>query len=124
MLGYLKVSIARPNKILFFKYEDLKEDINFHVKRIADFLGCPFTQAVESNGVIENIINLCSFEKMKGLEANKYGVLGRICEKKYFFRKAEIEDWINYLSPSMVEKLSKILEEKLNGSSISFKVCP
>ncbi|KEH21570.1 putative P-loop containing nucleoside triphosphate hydrolase [Medicago truncatula] len=124
MLGYLKESKARPNKILFLKYEDLKEDINFHVKRIAEFLGCPFTQEEESNGVIENIINLCSFEKMKGLEANKSGVLGKIYDKKYFFRKGEIGDWINYLSPSMVDKLSKIIEEKLSGSGISFNVCP
>ncbi|CAJ1978313.1 unnamed protein product [Sphenostylis stenocarpa] len=34
MLGYWKESIDRPNKILFLKYEDLKEDTEFHVKRI------------------------------------------------------------------------------------------
>ncbi|CAJ2668826.1 unnamed protein product [Trifolium pratense] len=124
MLGYLKESIARPNKILFLKYEDLKEDVNFHVKRIAEFLDCPFTREEESNGVIENIINLCSFKTMKELDANKFGSFGWNIEKKYYFRKAEIGDWINYLSPSMVEKLSKIIEEKLSGSGLSFKVCP
>ncbi|WJX92973.1 hydroxyjasmonate sulfotransferase [Trifolium repens] len=125
ILSYWKESIARPNKILFLKYEDLKEDADFHVKKIADFLGCPFTQEEEISGVIENIINLCSFKKMKELEANKSGVLGsKNIEKKHFFRKAEIGDWVNYLSPSMVEKLSKIIEEKLSGSGLSFKVCP
>jgi len=122
MLGYLNESIARPNNVLFLKYEDLKENGNFHVKRIAEFLGCPFTQAEESNGVIENIINLCSFKKMKELEANKFGEFGRKIEKKYLFRKAEVGDWINYLSPSMVEKLSKIIEEKFSGSGLSFKI--
>ncbi|QCD97235.1 alpha-mannosidase [Vigna unguiculata] len=58
MLGYWKESIANPNKVLFLKYEELKEDINFYVKRVAEFLDCPFTEEEESNGVIENIINL------------------------------------------------------------------
>jgi estrone sulfotransferase len=124
MLGYFKESIARPNKILFLKYEDLKGDINFYVKRIAEFLGCPFTLEEEINGVIENIINLCSFETMKDLEANKSGIVGWKIEKKDYFRKAEVGDWINYLSPTMVEKLSKIIEEKISGSGLSFKVCP
>jgi estrone sulfotransferase len=124
MLGYLKEKLAKPNKILFLKYEDLKDDISFHVRRIAEFLDCPFTQEEESNGVIENIINLCSFGKMKELETNKFGEFGWKIEKKYLFRKAEIGDWINYLSPSMVEKLSKIIEEKLSGSGLLFKVCP
>jgi estrone sulfotransferase len=124
MLGYFKESIARPNNILFLKYEDLKEDINFYVKKIADFLGCPFTLEEENNGVIDDIINLCSFEKMKELEANKFGVTGWKIEKKDYFRKAEVGDWINYLSPTMIEKLSKIIEEKLSGSNLSFKVCP
>jgi estrone sulfotransferase len=87
-------------------------------------LGCPFTQEEEINGVIENIINLCSFKKMKELEVNKSGVWGMNTEKKYLFRKTEIRDWVNYLSPSLAEKLSKIIDEKLSGSGLSFKVCP
>jgi hypothetical protein len=92
MLGYLKESIARPNKILFLKYEDLKEDVNFHVKRIAEFLGCPFTREEENNGVIEKIISLCSFKTMKELDTNKCGSFGWNIEKRYYFRKAEIGD--------------------------------
>ncbi|KAK7314109.1 hypothetical protein VNO77_39319 [Canavalia gladiata] len=122
MLGYWKESIATPHKVLFLKYEDLKEDVNFNVKRVAEFLGCPFTQEEESSGVIESIIKLCSFEKMKDLEVNKFGALSKSIENKHFFRKAEIGDWENYLSPLMVEKLSKIIEEKLSGSGLSFRV--
>ncbi|KAK7314110.1 hypothetical protein VNO77_39320 [Canavalia gladiata] len=122
MLGYWKESIATPHKVLFLKYEDLKEDVNFHVRRFAEFLGCPFTQEEESNGVIESIIKLCSFEMMKNLEVNKFGAIVKNLENKYFFRKAEIGDWENYLSPLMVEKLSKIIEDKLRGSGLSFRV--
>ncbi|XP_020240017.2 cytosolic sulfotransferase 15, partial [Cajanus cajan] len=124
ILGYWEESLARPNKVLFLKYEDLKEDINFNVRKIAEFLGCPFTQEEEKDGVTENIIKLCSFEKMKELKVNKYGTMGegRIIENKNFFRKAEIGDWVNYLPRSMVEKLSKIIDEKLSGSGLSFRV--
>ncbi|CAJ1978325.1 unnamed protein product [Sphenostylis stenocarpa] len=41
MLGYWKENIDIPKKVLFLKYEDLKEDTEFHVKRIIEFLGCP-----------------------------------------------------------------------------------
>ncbi|ESW05663.1 hypothetical protein PHAVU_011G199100 [Phaseolus vulgaris] len=122
MLGYWKESIDRPNKVLFLKYEDLKEDTVFHVKRIAEFLDSPITREGVSNTVIENIIKLCRFETMKDLEVNKSGYINNIIEKKHFFRKGEIGDWINYFSPSMIEKLSKIIEEKLGDSGLSFKV--
>ncbi|KAK7343062.1 hypothetical protein VNO80_26024 [Phaseolus coccineus] len=121
MLGYWNESITRPNKVLFLMYEDLIEDTVFHVKRIAEFLDSPITQGGESSTVIENIIKLCKFETMKDLEVNKSGYLQNIA-KKHFFRKGEIGDWINYFSPSMIEKLSKIIEEKLGGSGLSFKV--
>ena len=82
MLGYWKESIATPNKVLFLKYEELKEDANFYLKRVAEFLDCPFTEEEESNGVIENIIKLCSFEMMKNVEVNKSGTFSRNMEKK------------------------------------------
>ncbi|QCD85697.1 desulfoglucosinolate sulfotransferase A/B/C [Vigna unguiculata] len=123
MLGYWKESIATPNKVLFLKYEELKEEANFYLKRVAEFLDCPFTEEEESNGVTENIIKLCSFEIMKNLEVNKSGTFSRNMEKKYLFRKGEIGDWVNYFSPAMKEKLSKIIEEKLSGSGLSFETC-
>nr|KYP32441.1 Sulfotransferase 17 [Cajanus cajan] len=125
ILGYWHESMAKPNKVLFLKYEDLKENINLHVKRIAEFLGLPFTQEEESNnGLMESIIELCSFEKMKDLKVNKSGTVNfsGLIENKFFFRKGEVGDWVNYFSPSMIEKLSNIIEEKLSGSGLSFKM--
>ncbi|XP_027911917.1 cytosolic sulfotransferase 15-like [Vigna unguiculata] len=122
MVGYWKESLAKPNKVLFLKYEDLKDDANFQVKKIADFLGFPFTQEEENNQVIESIIKLCSFEKMKNSEVNKSGIIYQFLEKKYFFRKGETRDWVNYFSPSMTEKLCKIIEEKFGGSGLSFMI--
>jgi len=124
MLGYLKESIDRPHKVLFLKYEDLKEDVNFQVKRIAEFLGVPFTQEEENNRVIENIIKLCSFDNMKDLEVNKSGNVGGNIDKEFFFRKGEIGYSVNYLSPSMIAKLSQVIQEKLSGSNRTFNMDP
>ncbi|XP_059433297.1 cytosolic sulfotransferase 15-like [Corylus avellana] len=122
MLGYWKESIERPHKVLFFKYEDLKEDITFQLKKLAEFLGIPFSLEEERSGVIEKIAKLCSFENLKELEINKSGKSIKNFENKDLFRKGEVGDWVNYLSPTMVEQLTKLLEDKLGGSGLSFKL--
>ncbi|KAH8512588.1 hypothetical protein H0E87_006028 [Populus deltoides] len=82
------------------------------------------TRQEEKEGVVEKIASLCSFEKMKNLEVNKSGRSIKNFENKHLFRKAEVGDWVNYLSPSMVKQLSQLTEEKLGGSGIEFKVFP
>lgn len=124
MLGYWNESLLRPQKVLFLKYEDLKEDGVFQLKKLAKFLGCPFTLVEEKNGVIESISKLCCFDNMKKLEVNKTGSSIKNFENKNLFRKAEVGDWVNYLSPKMVERLSKVIEDKLCGSGLRFKVFP
>ncbi|KAI9072650.1 hypothetical protein K1719_045387 [Acacia pycnantha] len=101
-------------------FERFEGDINFFLKRVAEFLGIPFNSEEESNGVIESIIELCRFEKMKELEANKNGKFVQKYENKHFFRKGEVGDWVNHFSPWMEEKLSKVIEDKLGGSGFSF----
>jgi len=56
------------------------------------------------------------------LEVNKSGKSIKNFENKYLFKKGEVGDWVNYLSPTMVEKLTKLMEEKLSASVLSFKV--
>ncbi|XVF00173.1 hypothetical protein REPUB_Repub03eG0262400 [Reevesia pubescens] len=122
MLGYWKESMERPQKVLFMKYEDMKEDIISHLKMLANFLGVPFSNEKEKEGVIENIAKLCSFDNLKDLEVNKCGKSIKNFENKHLFRKGEIGDWANHLSPSMVEQLSKIMEEKFGDCVLKFKV--
>ncbi|GAY64270.1 hypothetical protein CUMW_232190, partial [Citrus unshiu] len=84
-----------------------KRDLTFCVKRLADFLGCSFSEGEEANGVVEEISKLCSFDNIKGLEATK---------------KGEVGDWKNYLTPSMSEHMVKMMEEKSAGSGLTFKL--
>ncbi|PSS24510.1 Cytosolic sulfotransferase [Actinidia chinensis var. chinensis] len=122
VLGYWKASQGMPNKVLFLKYEDLKEDIMGQTKLLAQFLGFPFSVEEEGGGVVEEVSRLCSFENLKELEVNKTGKLSSGRDKSAFFRKAEVGDWSNYLTPPMAEKMKKLIQEKFEGSGLMFKM--
>ncbi|RWR77175.1 cytosolic sulfotransferase 12 [Cinnamomum micranthum f. kanehirae] len=118
VLGYWKESLRRPERVLFLKYEDLKGDLSSHLKRLADFLGHPFSVEEEREGMVEKIAKLCSFESLSSLEVNKKGTSHRVTND-VFFRKGEVGDWVNYLSPSMIERLDSLTQEKFDGSGPS-----
>ncbi|PON83607.1 Sulfotransferase domain containing protein [Trema orientale] len=119
---FWKASLEKPEKVLFLKYEDLKEDTFFQARRIAEFVGFPFSKEEECNGVIEQILELCSLSKLKELDVNKHGQMRPNFENKLFFRKGKLGDWVNHLSPSMVERVDKVMKEKLGDSGLSFKM--
>ena len=121
MLGYWKESLERPQKVLFLKYEDLKDNPILHMKRLAEFIGVPFSIEEEKEGLIEEISRLCSINNLRELDVNKTGKFGSHFENKAFFRKGEVGDWVNYLTPEMVERLDKVIQEKMDGFGLTFK---
>ncbi|KAK6116896.1 hypothetical protein DH2020_049353 [Rehmannia glutinosa] len=91
MLGFWNAHLKNPEKVLFLKYEDLKEDITFYVKKIAEFLGCAFSVGEEKQGLIEQIAKLCSFESLKNLEVNKTGHVHGAVKNSSFLEKEKLE---------------------------------
>ena len=122
VLGYWRMSWEKPEKVLFLKYEDLKEDIITHVKRIADFLGVPFSEEEDRQGMIEEISKLCSLESLKNLEVNTKGMHPSGLKNNSFYRKGEVGGWVNYVTPSMAQRIENLFEEKFTGSGLSFKM--
>lgn len=114
VLGYWKYSLENPNKVLFLKYEELKEQPVLHLKRLAEFCECPVSVEEEKQGVVEEILKLCSFDYLSNLEVNKSGKLSSGEENRSFFRKGEVGDSTNYLSLEMIQRFDKITEEKLH----------
>ncbi|RZC51037.1 hypothetical protein C5167_019467 [Papaver somniferum] len=115
-VGYWKMSLQFPERVLFLKYEELKKEPNLHVIKLAEFLGYPFSAEEESGGVVEELLELCSFDHLSNLEVNKNGKLPSLeigCNT--FFRRGEVGDHVNYLTPAMIERLDKITEEKFLG---------
>ncbi|KAL6850285.1 hypothetical protein ACP4OV_020912 [Aristida adscensionis] len=123
-LGYWKESIARPDRVLFLKYDEMMAEPVETIKKLAAFLGAPFTNEEEESGVPKEVVRLCSFEKLSGLEANKTGLVyvgGKwALDKSLYFRRGKVGDWVNYLSEEMARKLDCIVKEKLRGSGLVF----
>ena len=70
LLGYWKESLDRREKVLFLKYEEMKADSAAQVKKLAEFLGFPFSEDEESRGVVDGILSMCSLGNLQGLEAS------------------------------------------------------
>ncbi|KAI3905970.1 hypothetical protein MKW98_022399 [Papaver atlanticum] len=121
VLGYWKESSENPQKVLFLRYEDLKKEPNIQVKKLAEFMGYSFSAEEETHGVIEDILSLCSFENLKNLDVNKNGYWQNLIENKAFFKKGEVGDSKNYLTPMMVERIHRLTEEKMRGSGLVFE---
>ncbi|KAK9683878.1 hypothetical protein RND81_10G171500 [Saponaria officinalis] len=125
VLEYWNISIEQPEKVLFLKYEQLKANPTHHLKRLAEFIGMPFSTQEETDGVVNDIIELCSFKNIKELEVNKSGTtLNNIIDTKTFFRKGEVGDWTNHFTPLMVEKMDQLMQDRLKGTSLSFDFLP
>ncbi|KAF8038019.1 hypothetical protein BT93_B0771 [Corymbia citriodora subsp. variegata] len=122
-VGYWNESLEKPHKVLFLKYEDLKEDVVAQVKKVAEFVGLPFSLGEEKEGVAQEIAETCSLRKLKDLEVNKTGKFMPNFENRSYFRKGEVGDWVNYLSPPMVACLRRIMEEKMSPFGLEFKTC-
>ncbi|XP_055805863.1 cytosolic sulfotransferase 12-like [Solanum dulcamara] len=120
VLDYWKQSIEKPNKVLFLMYEGIKEKPKIQLKRLAEFLECPFSIEEENSGVVDEILRMCSFENLSNLEVNTNGKMPNGEENKVFFRRGEIGDWKNYFTVEMSDKLDHIIDQKFQGSGLKF----
>ncbi|KAJ4787742.1 Sulfotransferase [Rhynchospora pubera] len=101
VLGYWEESKRRPEKILFLKYEHILQEPVKYAKQLAHFMGCPYSETEENQGVVEQIVELCSFKTLKDFDVNKYGNLPTSdninVTNASFFRKGEAGDWKNHI---------------------------
>ncbi|KAL3844572.1 hypothetical protein ACJIZ3_001975 [Penstemon smallii] len=124
VLAYREQSMKRPEKVFFVSYEELKEDSKNCVKKIAEFLGCPFEGENEEEEEVEQIVKSCSFEILSEHEVNKSSDLPNGFPLPYssFFRKGEVGDHLNYLDDEMIRKIDDITREKFHGSGFMYGI--
>ncbi|XP_019180998.1 PREDICTED: cytosolic sulfotransferase 12-like [Ipomoea nil] len=116
---YWKESLENPGKVLFLKYEEMKKEPEVHLRRMAAFLGCPFSEEEEECGVVSGILRLCSFESLSNLEVNKTSVNGDLgVENGVLFRKGKVGDWSNHMTEEMARRLDQIVQEKFTGTGL------
>ncbi|KAG8497323.1 hypothetical protein CXB51_008530 [Gossypium anomalum] len=118
VLGYWKASVESPKKV-FMK---MKNEPLGCVRKVAEFLGVPFTPEEENKEIVEQRVKLCSFKSMNNQDVNKLDkrYQERPISNSDFFRKGEVGDWVNHLSPQMAEKLDQITEQKLQDTGFNF----
>ncbi|XP_013652917.1 cytosolic sulfotransferase 11-like [Brassica napus] len=122
VLGYWNGSLEDGENVLFLKYEEMFEEPRVQVKRLAEFLDCPFTEEEEKSGSVEEILKLCSLRNLSNLEINMNGTTRIGIDSNVFFRKGEVGgDWKNHLTPQMAKKIDDIVECKLQGSGLIFQ---
>ncbi|KAL4581740.1 hypothetical protein LXL04_006268 [Taraxacum kok-saghyz] len=115
---YYNASCEHPTKILFLTYEVMKKDTVNQVKRIAEFLGCPFSKEEETEGCVEEIMRLCSLEVLK--EVNKDGEYSEGVPNAVFFREGKVGGWREDLTDEMSKTLDDITNEKFQDLGILF----
>ncbi|GJN13282.1 hypothetical protein PR202_ga31636 [Eleusine coracana subsp. coracana] len=120
VLGYWNASKASPETVLFLRYEEMLRDPVANARKLARFLGHPFSAAEEDSGAVTNVVKLCSFEKLKNLDVNRAALSSFPFRSDVFFRRGEAGDWANHMTPEMARRLDAIVQEKLRGSGLSF----
>lgn len=118
VLGYWTQSLASTNKILFVKYEEMSEKPIEGAKKLANFLGCPLSLQEEEGGVVDQILELCSFDNMRSLEVNKTGISVKNIRNDVFFRQGKVGDWKNHLRHDMIDHLDRITENKFASTGL------
>ncbi|KAI3682363.1 hypothetical protein L1987_82300 [Smallanthus sonchifolius] len=119
--GYYKVGLEQPKRLMFLTYEDMKMDTAKKLRRLAKFVGYPFTEEEEAKGMVEEIVSLCSFENLR--EVNKDGALSIGIPNQAFFREGKVGDWRNHLTVEMSQILDQITKEKFHGLDLITSAC-
>jgi len=120
VLQYWEESLRRPDRVLFFRYEEMLLEPESHVRKLAKFMGCEFSEEEEESGVVSAIVELCSLAKLRDMEVNRNGSTRMGIKNESFFRMGVAGDWSNHMTPEMAQRLDKVVEDALQGTGFTF----
>ncbi|CAN1161581.1 Cytosolic sulfotransferase 5 [Linum perenne] len=121
VLEYWEASQRSPEKVMFIKYEDLCHDPKLQVRKLASFLGKPFGDN-DDDAKVENVIWRSSFDRLKDLDVNKtgksYPMMAPLLTNDLFFRRGEVGDWRNHLTPEIAKRIDDITRDKFQSCGL------
>ncbi|CAL1353702.1 unnamed protein product [Linum trigynum] len=120
VVGYWEESNMRPEEVLFLKYEELCRDPEEQVRKLASFMGRPFSSMEDGDAEVGKVLRRSSFNRLKELEVNKNGVWEPYqLPNNTFFRKGTVGDWKSCLTPQMAKRVDQLTQLKLQGTGLS-----
>jgi hypothetical protein len=75
VLGYWRWHVETPSQVFFLTYEELAADTLGLLRRLAEFVGHPFTVEEQEAGVDRKIVEICAMESSSRLDVNLSGAL-------------------------------------------------
>ncbi|XP_042006033.1 cytosolic sulfotransferase 5-like [Salvia splendens] len=120
VLGYKELSLKRPKNVMFVTFEEMLEDPHGYVKKLGDFLGCPFEEEEEVDDIVKN----CSIEVLSSYDVNKSKESTTWFPSPYnsFFRKGKIGDYKNYLSNESVQRIDTLTKERFHSLGFMYGI--
>jgi hypothetical protein len=116
VLGYWQ--FAQNNKnVMFCKYEDMKENLETEISKIASFLEIELSDEQR-----QRVVKHCTFETMKDNKMANRDAIWLFNQKiSKFMRKGQVGDWKNYFTLAQSAAFDEIYAEKMAGSGLDFK---
>lgn len=105
--------------VLFLLYEDLQEDLEREIIKIAKFLGKDYWNRLQENDnkLLKDVVERTTFKSMSKGSSSKWVTLERPADRP-FVRKGVTGDYKNHLTKEQIDGLNKKLREKGAESGI------
>ncbi|KAH6819972.1 hypothetical protein C2S53_018131 [Perilla frutescens var. hirtella] len=120
VIGYRELSLKRPENVMFVTYEEMMKDPHGYVKKLGDFLGCPF----EGEDEVEEVVKNCSIKVLGNHNVNKSEESPTWIPLPYnaFFRKGIVGDHKNYLSDEAIQRIDTLTKERFHSLGFMYGI--
>ncbi|KAI1721929.1 sulfotransferase domain-containing protein [Ditylenchus destructor] len=111
----LAVYIANNDKVMFVKFEDMKQGLENEMSTIAAFLDLSLNEEQTAK-----IVRHCTFDSMKDNKMANRDVWMLDQKISKFMRKGQVGDWKNYFTFAQSAAFDEVYEQKMSDSGLSF----